>query len=245
MNKAAGWLDRLKAFHEKQLDLPRRVYRLGRTKMVFTGGHAACTVAAAVAAVSVDSPDLIFWIAVVTGYAGGKYLYPIPRNSVASRYGPKGSSPKSPIDLDHMTPTEVRAYQFNFQLTHKGVSPSALGTDEAFGRQIEAVRQVSLSTGLNTELLANLSLADVTEYGTTAARHDLLKRRWLTYELDPQRQFEFPMMSDASFPPTAAMIRAMRSAEQERAAGVPANYKLAVDRFSQNLEAAERAAGVS
>lgn len=51
-------------------------------------------------------------------------------------------------------------------------------------------------------------------------------------------------MSDVSFPPTAAMIRAMRAADQARTAGNPADYKLAVDRFSQALEAAERAAGV-
>ncbi|MDF9276245.1 hypothetical protein P4U43_00385 [Arthrobacter sp. EH-1B-1] len=244
MNKAGEWVDRLKAFHEKQLDLPRRVYRLGRTKMVFTGGHAACTVGAAVAAVSLDSPDLVFWIAVVTGFAGGKYLYPIPRSSVATRYGSREISRKASSELDCMTPTEIRAYQFNSQLTHEGVSLSTLGTEEALGRHIEAVAKVSQSTGADTELLANLSLSDVTEHGTTAARHDLLKRRWLTYELDPQRQFDFPMMSDASFPPTAAMIRAMRAAEQERTAGISANYKLAVNRFSHTLKAAERAAGV-
>lgn len=244
MSKSGEWVKRLKTYREKRLDLPRRVYRLGRTRIVFTGGHAACTLGAAVAAASVDSPNLVFWIAVAIGFVIGRYFYPIPRSSVASRYGRREFSRKSSGDLDHMTPIQIRAYQFNFQLTHKGASPSALGTEEALGRQLEAVRRVSVSADAKSELLANLSFADVTEYGTTAARHDLLKRRWLSYEVDPHREFDFPRMSDASFPPTATMIRAMRGAEQERAAGMPANYKLAVDHFSQTLEAAERAAGV-
>ncbi|WP_406633584.1 hypothetical protein [Pseudarthrobacter quantipunctorum] len=93
-------------------------------------------------------------------------------------------------------------------------------------------------------LLGNLSLADLKEYGRTADRHDLLKRRWLTYEVDPQLQFDYPAMSDTSLPATSAMIRAMRAADHEKTAGNPAEYKLAVDRFSQALAAAESAAGV-
>lgn len=244
MSNAGEWTAKLKAFHEKQLDRPRRVYRIGRTKMMVTGGHAASTVGAAFAATSVDSPTWVFWVAVASGYFGGKYIYPIPRSSVASRTGPRELSRKSPGDLDYMTPAEIRAYQYNLQLTHKGVSLTELGTEEALGRQSESVRTVSSAVGVTAGLLADLSLAEVREYGRIAARHDLLKRRWLSYEVDPQRQFDFPAMSDVSFPPTAAMIRAMRSAEQERTAGNPADYKLAADRFSQALEAAERAAGV-
>jgi hypothetical protein len=93
-------------------------------------------------------------------------------------------------------------------------------------------------------LLAHLSLADVKEYGRTADRHDLLKRRWLTYEVDPQLQFDYPAMSDMAVPTTAAMIRAMRAADQQRSTGNAADYKLAVDTFSQALAAAESAAGV-
>lgn len=244
MSNAGEWAARLKAFHEKQLDRPRRVYRIGRTKMVVTGGHAACTVGAAVGATSIDAPDLIFWMAVATGFFGGKYLYPVPRSSVASRFGPRALTRKSPGDLDSMTPAEIRTYQYNVQLTHKGTDPSALGTEEALGRQYEAARTVSLAAELDAGLLAHHSLTDIKEYGRTAARHDLLTRRWLRYEVDPQLQFDFPAMSDPAFPPTAAMIKAMRAAKQERAAGNPADYKLAVDRFSQALETAERAAGV-
>jgi hypothetical protein len=244
VSTAGEWAARLKAFHEKQLDLPRRVYRIGRTKILVTGGQAACTVGATVGAASVDFPSWAFWAAVATGYFGGKYLYPVPRSSVANRYDPGALAWKSPGELDFMTPAEIQAYQFNIQLTHKGVTPAALGTDHALGRQHEAARTVSLATGASPQVLGQLSLAQVHEYGRTAARHDLLKRRWLTYEVDPQLQFDFPAMCDPAFPPTAAMIKAMREAEQARTAGNPAGYQLAVDRFSQALEAAERAAGV-
>jgi hypothetical protein len=151
---------------------------------------------------------------------------------------------KSPHELDSMTPAEIRAYQFNIEFTNKEVSPSTLGTEEALGRQSEAVRTVSPVVDGNAGVLAQLSLMDVQDYGRTAARHDLLKRRWLTYEVDAQKQFDYPAMSDASLPTTSAMIRAMRAADQARTAGSPADYKLAVDGFSQALQAAEQAAGV-
>lgn len=244
MSNAGEWAARLKAFHEKQLDRPRKVYRIGRTKLLVTGGQAASTVGAAVATASLDSPTWLFWGAVVGGFFGGKYLYPIPRSSVAVRRGSSVVSRKSPHELDSMTPAEIQAYQFNVEFTHNEVSCSVLGTEEALGRQSEAVRIVSPVIGGNSELLAHLSLKDVQEYGKTAARHDLLKRRWLSYEVDSQKQFDYPAMCDASLPATSAMIRAMRVADQARTSGNPADYKLAVDRFSQALQAAEAAAGV-
>lgn len=214
MSNAGEWTATLKAFHEKQLDRPRRVYRLGRTKVIFSGGHAACTVGAAVVASWLDFPTLAFWIAIAIGFVVGKYLFPVPRSSVASRYGSRAVARKSPGELDYMTPEEIRAYQYNVQFTQKGVTPLALGTEEALGRQSEGVRTVSLAAGADAGLLAHLSLADVKEYGRTADRHDLLKRRWLTYEVDPQLQFNYPGMSDMALPATVTMIRA-------RAAGVP------------------------
>ncbi|WP_454697876.1 hypothetical protein [Arthrobacter humicola] len=244
MSNASEWAATLKAFHEKQLDRPRRVYRLGRTKVIFSGGHAACTVGAAVAASAWDFPSWAFWIAIALGFVVGKFLFPVPRSSVASRYGSKELARKSPGDLDYMTPAEIRAYQYNVQFIQKGVTPLALGTEEALGRQSEAVRTVSLAAGADGGLLAHLSLADVKEYGRTADRHDLLERRWRQYEMDPQLQFDFPAMTDASLPTTSAMIRARHAAGQERSTGNPAGYKMAVDRFSQTLAAAEQAAGV-
>lgn len=244
MSNASEWAVRLKSFHEKQLDRPRRVYRLGSSKIIFSGGHAACTVGAVVAASLLDFPTWAFWIALAIGFVVGKYLYPVPRSSVASRYGSREVARKSPGDLDTMTPGEIRAYQYNVQFTDKSVTPLALGTEEALGRQTEAVRTVSLAAGADAELLANLSLTDVNERGKTAGRHDLLKRRWLTYEVDPQLQFDYPAMSDTSLATTSSMIRAMRAADLARSSGDPADYKLAVDRFSQALQAAESAAGV-
>lgn len=104
--------------------------------------------------------------------------------------------------------------------------------------------RASLATNTDAGLLAHLSLADVNEHGRTADRHALLKRRWHTYEVDPQLQFDYPAMSDTSLPTTAAMVRAMRAADHERTTGNPADYMVAVDRFSQALAAAEAAAGV-
>lgn len=245
MNNASDWAVRIKAFHEKQLDRPRRVYRLGRTKILLTRGQIASTLGVTFGAVSVDSPDWLFWLAAVGGFVGGKYFYPVPRSSVASPYGFRDLARKSPGDLDLMTPADIRAYQFNVEFVQKDVTPLALGTEEALARQREAVRTASLATNTDAAVLAHLSLADVKEYGKTADRHDLLKRRWLTYEVDPQLHFEYPAMADASLPTTAAMVRAMRAADHERTTGDPINYKLAVDRFSQALAAAESAAGVS
>jgi hypothetical protein len=244
VSNAGEWTATLKAFHEKQLDRPRRVYRLGRTKVIFSGGHAACTVGAAVAASWLDFPALAFWIAIAIGFVVGKYLFPVPRSSVASRYGSRDVARKTPGELDSMTPAEIRAYQYNVQFIHKDVTPLALGTEEALGRQSEGVRTVSRAAAADAGLLAHLSLADVKEYGRTADRHDLLKRRWLTYEVDPQLQFDYPAMSDVALPTTATMIRAMRAADHEKTTGNAADYKLAVDAFSQTLAEAERAAGV-
>lgn len=244
MSNAGEWAARLKAFHEKQLDRPRRVYRLGRTKIILSRGHIACTVCAAVGAVSVDSPDWLFWVASAAGFVGGKYFFPVPRSSVASRYGAREVARKSPGDLDSMTPAEILAYQYNVQFVQKSVTPLELGTEDALARQSEAVRTVSVTAGADAGLLAHLSQADVNEYGRTADRHDLLKRRWLTYEVDPELQFDYPAMSDTSLPTTAAMIRAMRAADREKTTGNAADYKLAVDGFSQALAAAESAAGV-
>jgi hypothetical protein len=194
LSNAGEWAARLKAFHEKQLDRPRKLYRIGRTKMVVTGGRAASTAGAAVAFVAVDSPGWLLLAAVAGGFFGGKYLYPVPRNSAAVRSG-----------------------------------SSAVGGHPAVGANAGQ---------------AHLSLPDTPEFAATAARHDLLKRRWLSYEVDPQKQLDYPAMCDASLPATSAMIKAMRVADQARTAGNPAEYKLAVDRFSQALLAAEQAAGV-
>lgn len=75
-----------------------------------------------------------------------------------------------------------------------------------------------------------------------AARHRRALARWQRYELDPAHSIDYPAMSDPRQPETAALIRAMRGAEQLR--GGDAGYAAAVDRLEQALADAERAAGV-
>ena len=76
-----------------------------------------------------------------------------------------------------------------------------------------------------------------------AARHRSALARWQRYELDPSHSIDYPAMSDPRQPETAALIRAMKAAEQLRG-GTDAGYAPAVDRLEQALAEAERAAGV-
>lgn len=76
-----------------------------------------------------------------------------------------------------------------------------------------------------------------------AARHRSVLARWQRYELDPAHSIDYPAMSDPRQPETAALIRAMKAAEQLRG-GSDAAYAPAVDRLDQALADAERAAGV-
>jgi hypothetical protein len=74
------------------------------------------------------------------------------------------------------------------------------------------------------------------------ARHRTALARWQRYELDPAHAIDFPAMSDARQPETAALIRAMKDAERLRG-GTDAGYAPAVARLEQALADAERAAG--
>lgn len=76
-----------------------------------------------------------------------------------------------------------------------------------------------------------------------AARHRRALARWQRFELDPAQSIDYPAMSDPRQPETAALIRAMKAAEQLRG-GTDAGYAPAVDRLEQALAEAERAAGV-
>lgn len=75
-----------------------------------------------------------------------------------------------------------------------------------------------------------------------AGRHRDALARWRRYELDPGYCIDYPAMSDPARPETAALIRAIRAAEQLRG-GPGAGYGAAVDRLERALAAAERAAG--
>lgn len=75
------------------------------------------------------------------------------------------------------------------------------------------------------------------------AEHSVLLERWRRYELDPAYCIDYPAMTDVRLPQTAAVIKAMREAEQLRAAGHQ-GYPPAVERFGRALAAAEQAAGI-
>jgi hypothetical protein len=77
-----------------------------------------------------------------------------------------------------------------------------------------------------------------------AARHREAMARWRRYELDPGYCIDYPAMSDPARPETAALIRAMKAAEQLRG-GSEAGYGPAVDRLERALAEAERAAGAA
>ncbi|MDN4645050.1 hypothetical protein [Arthrobacter sp. PsM3] len=76
-----------------------------------------------------------------------------------------------------------------------------------------------------------------------AARHRSALARWQRYEMDPAHAIDYPAMSDPRQPETAALIRAMKAAEQLRT-GTDAGYARAVERLEEALAEAERAAGV-
>jgi hypothetical protein len=178
------------------------------------------------------------------GFLGGKYAFPIPDSSLASRRGPADVVSKSAAELDTMTPDEIRIYENNMVLKHRLKGPPGLGTAQALQRQQEATRTAEGAAGMATASLTGLSLVDAQAFSAVAAHHEALKSRWLAYEVDPHLQFDFPAMSDTAFPATAAMIRAMREAEQAKSEGNAANYQSAVAAFGKALTAAEAAAGV-
>jgi hypothetical protein len=74
------------------------------------------------------------------------------------------------------------------------------------------------------------------------ARHRDALVRWRRYELDPGYCIDYPAMSDPARPETAALLRAMKTAEQLRG-GSDGGYGPAVDRLERALAEAERAAG--
>jgi hypothetical protein len=80
-------------------------------------------------------------------------------------------------------------------------------------------------------------------YTAAQAEHTTLLARWSRYELDPAYCIDYPGMTDVRLPETAAVIRAMREAEQLRT--VPQQgYATAVARLRLALTEAEKAAGI-
>jgi hypothetical protein len=247
VTRARDWIAKARSFHDQQLNRHRRVRRFGKTRLTFTTGQAVTNWSAFFVAGwtgSAGLPDLAVLGVLLGGFLGGKYVFPVPDSSLASRRGPADVVSKSAMELDSMTPEEIRVYENNMVLKHRLKGPGGLGVAQALQRQQEAARTAEEAAGMATASLTGLSLGDAQAFSAAAAQHERLKGRWLAYEVDPHLQFDFPAMSDTAYPATAAMIRAMRDAEQAKSAGHAANYRSAVAAFGKALTAAEAAAGV-
>lgn len=247
VHRARDWIAKARSFHYRQLTTHRKVRRLGKTRLTFTTGQALTSVGGfflAGSSGSAGAPDWVVLAVLAGGFLAGKFLFPTPSSSVASRRGPADVVSRSAAELDTLAPEEIRIYENNMVLKHRLKDTRQLGTAQALQRQREATWRVEEAAGVASGGLSGLSLADAHAFGAAAAQHKLLDSRWLAYEVDPKLQFDFPSMSDAAFPATAAMLRARRRAEQVRSEGDTANYRSAVSAFGNALTAAESAAGV-
>ncbi|QDY90929.1 hypothetical protein E7Y32_12470 [Arthrobacter sp. UKPF54-2] len=247
VKRTRGWISSARSFHSRQLTTHRKVRRLGKSRLTFTTGQALTNLGAFFVAGSTGSATLPDWAVVgvlVVGFVLGKFLFPIPVSSIASRRGPSDVVSRSSSELDRMTPEEIRIYENNMVLKHRLKDSKGLGAEQALQRQQEAARTAEEAAGLASGNLSGLSLADAQAFSSIAAQHKLLDSQWLAYEVDPKLQFDFPAMSDAAYPATAAMIRARRNAEQAKSESNTANYRSAVAEFRAALTAAEAAAGV-
>lgn len=247
VNQARDWIANARSFHHRQLTKHRKVMRVGKSRVVLTKGQAITSSAAVFAAGSISSagsPDWIFWSVLLGGIMGGRFVFPIPVSSIASKRGPVDVTHKSDVELDGMTPEQIRIYENNMVLKHRLRGPEGLGTAQALWRQLEAARAAEQVAAMTSGSLAELSVVDAQAFSAAAVRHDRIKNRWLAYELDPKLQFDFPAMSDTGVPATAAMIRAGQAADQAKSAAHTAEYQSAIAAFDDALRAAESAAGV-
>lgn len=247
VNRTRDWIAKARSFHARQLTTHRRVRRFGKTRLTFTTGQALTNLGAFFVAGSTGPATLPDWAVlgiVLAGFLLGKFLFPIPVSSIASRRGPADVDSRSAAELDRMTPEEIRVYENNMVLKHRIKDSRGLGAEQALQRQREAAWRAEEAAGVASGSLRGLSLVDAQAFSTVAAQHKLLDSRWLAYEMDPKLQFDFPAMSDTSFPATSVMIRARLKAEHAKSEGSTANYRSAVAAFGKALTAAEAAAGV-
>jgi hypothetical protein len=75
------------------------------------------------------------------GFLAGKYLFPVPDSSIASRRGPDDVVSKSAAEVDRMTSEEIRAYENNMVLKHRLKGPGVLGTAQALAEAGAGVPQ--------------------------------------------------------------------------------------------------------
>ena len=91
VNRARDWIARARSFHNQQLTRHRRVGRFGKTRLTFTTGQAITNWSAFFVAGSAGSAGLPDWavLGVLLGcFLRGKYVFPVPDSSIASRSGP-------------------------------------------------------------------------------------------------------------------------------------------------------------
>ena len=101
---------------------------------------------------------------------------------------------------------------------------------QAMRRQHKKAVFVARKAGVSPRLLSGQPLSVLQEFSRAVARHQMLKAKWLAYEVDPKLQLERPDMSDPVRPSTARMIRAMKAAEGALTQD-PGGYKRAVEDF--------------
>lgn len=247
VDRARKWIADARSYHYRQLTTHRTVRRFRKTRLTFTTGQAVTSVGGfflAGSSGSAGAPDWVVLAVLAGGFLAGKFLFPIPSSSIASRRGPADVVSKSAGELDNLTPEEIRIYENNMGLKHRLKDPRELGTAHALQRQREAAWKAAESAGVAPAALGALSAVDAQAFTSVAARHKALDSRWLAYEVDPKLQFDFPAMSDTAFPATAAMIRARRKAEEAKSEGSTVTYRSAVTAYGEALKAAESAAGV-
>ena len=160
VNRARDWIAKARTFHNQQLTRHRRVRRFGKTRLTFTTGQAITNSSAVFVAGSAGSaglPDWAFWGVLLGGFVGGKFLFPVPVSSVASRRGPADVVSKSAPELDSTIPEEIRVYENNMVLKHRLKDPGGLGTAQALQRQREAARTAEDAAVVATGSLIGLS----------------------------------------------------------------------------------------
>ncbi|GGC94181.1 hypothetical protein GCM10011512_21520 [Tersicoccus solisilvae] len=81
-----------------------------------------------------------------------------------------------------------------------------------------------------------------TRMAVLRSRHDAVVERWLAYETDPALQIDYPQMTDVRHPAAAAVVRAMRRANDARDTADESRYTDAVIRLEQAFAQAERRA---
>lgn len=99
---------------------------------------------------------------------------------------------------------------------------------------------VARALGLTYKALEEASTDALQNYFRAHHRHAALKKRWLTYEMDPDLQVQVPAMTDPTNPITARLIRSMKAADL--AAQNPRDadgYAAAVKNFETDLLAVE------